>query len=195
MPFVPPTSVSPGQVLTATRYNTEVVGNTEFLKSKVDLSSLEFIDSQPMGSTTARFLNCFTSKYKDYKIIGDGVMGSPIGNANILIARLFDGTNPINTNYLSVRNSNGTVTTETNAALLTGDGAGGYIFEQTISAPGLAAQTFFSGHFCAVSSTPTVFTGTTATVHTNATSYSGLELRAAAGLPGPGNFSIYGIVR
>ena len=101
MAWTTPGTVAPGEVYTASRYNTDTVGNLEYLKAETDGIGLVLITSSSFTTqATVSVNNCFTSAYDGYKIVVSH-LGSTL---NVLSMRLRVGGSDqaTGTNYAQV---------------------------------------------------------------------------------------------
>lgn len=70
MAWTTPTTVAPGDAILASLWNSDVKGNTDYLKDEVDNIGLVHINTTTLtGSGGAAFDNVFTSTYTNYRII------------------------------------------------------------------------------------------------------------------------------
>ena len=70
MAWTTPGTVAPGEVYTSSRYNTDTVGNLEYLKAETDGIGLVLIASEPFAAASSVAVNnCFTSIYTNYRVM------------------------------------------------------------------------------------------------------------------------------
>jgi hypothetical protein len=162
MPFVTPGTVVAGDVLTAARYNSDVVANTQYLKSEADKVGLVHINTTSFTSSTSIVPGTavFSSDYESYVIALRGTSTSA-SSVNVEM-KLRDGSTSASSGYgwmtLGINdlgttsNSSGTGNTGMFCARFSGSSGQGYSF-LTLSAPFLAQPTFLTLSFSYFEST------------------------------------------
>ena len=73
MAFVTPTDVTVGSVLTASKYNQEVVANTTDLRAR---DGLVFINTVALSGSSTNVNDAFSSDFDSYRLVGFAAAGS-----------------------------------------------------------------------------------------------------------------------
>lgn len=94
MAWTTPGTVTAGQVYTAARYNTDTVGNLEYLKTETDTLTAGrgpvFIKEQSFSAVSTQTVSsCFSSTYRAYELVFTQLRGT---NANALRLQLRAGS-------------------------------------------------------------------------------------------------------
>jgi hypothetical protein len=163
-------------------------------------SGLVYVTSGPLSTATTDFVGCFSSIYRNYRIVIDQISWS--GTADLYF-RMLSGSTPATTaeyfwayNGLSAiaggSNSNGNgqvlgyLGTTNNGANNLAVGSASF----DIYAPNVAARTLFTGTGIGVISEYVSKTGIAA--HNLTTAYTGIRLMTGSAVTMTGNVTIYG---
>jgi hypothetical protein len=192
MAFVTPTDVATGDVLTASRYNQDVVENVTALH---DRDGLVFISRLTVTSTTTGSLNdVFTSDFLNYRIALN-VVGT--GNQNIAIRLRASGSDNSSSNYQYRRHgvvagasfTDSPATTTSFSSMISSNPLGDGTFFGDILQPQATAKTAISGLSLQTQSTD-LFTIHYGGMMTVTTAYDGLTLFSAGNFTG--TLDVYG---
>jgi hypothetical protein len=204
MPFVTPGTVVAGGVLTAARYNSDVVANTqylndetEYLKNEANAVGLVLVTTQSFTASSAVSVNnCFSSNYTNYRVIlrCTSAAGDPNLSARLRVGGVDNSTA---SSYLRqlLQGSSTTASAARDAQNVLALGAlstaVGNVFILDIVSPFAATRTSFLSNNLYVSSTDNAFVVFINAVHNQSISYDGITF-----FPGSstitGSFSVYG---
>jgi hypothetical protein len=178
-----------GEVLTASDTNTYLAN-----------SGLVYVAGGALSSTAVNFAGCFTSEYRDYRIVVDSVAFNAAGD---MYYQLLTGTTPeTGANYFwalngykstGVANNSGAGTQTLGYLGVSNIGANNLIVGAAtwdIYGPQLAQRTILTGHGAGVSTDYVGLSGMNA--HNLTTGYTGIRFLTSAATTFTGNVTIYG---
>ena len=194
MAFDPPTEVTVGSVLTADKYNQEVVENVSVLHDRDGLIAIE--TKTISAATTLSFDSCFTSDFRNYRV---EITAEGTGNQGINIRLRAGTTDNTSNNYQYRRHGVVASASFTDAAATTSS------FANLISANPLAAGSASIDIFQPQATARTGISGTSLQqqstdlfiIHygglmTVTTSYDGFTLLSGANWSGQATVYAYG---
>jgi hypothetical protein len=199
MAFVTPTDVATGEVLTASRYNQDVVENVIQLKTQTDDIGAVHVNTTTVSGASFVVNGCFTSTYANYLLIFD-YYGSTAAAPNMRLR--VSGTNSTSAYYSAgvlVRYDNETVTGvsannsgEWSARLGHTDTGSTTRCQttMTLTSPALAVNTTLTGMFNDARTAGGSAGGQFHGFHNAATAYDGFEF--GVGMSLTGTVRVYG---
>jgi hypothetical protein len=187
MSWVNPTTVAPNDTLSASRWNQDVVANTEELH---DTMGLVLITSQALSGASVQINDCFSADYDVYAVDLWTTLSTPAG----LQLRLSVGGTPANgSDYVraNVNWSGATVSAAAATSAFIGPFVGSasrLVYQAKFFTPFAARQTMIQGF--SRDSSPN--SRAEFVEHDLATSYDGLNVFTTGGTFSSGRISIYG---
>jgi len=153
MAWTTPGTAVAGEVLTASRWNTDVRDNTAFLKTETDVVGLKFISSTSLSGVTTNISNVFSSTYDSYRVVISGLSSGSSTTRTISI-RLRTSSDDTTAQYNSFQTfvysvgstgAQGQVgATSWNVGAASNGGAGSTVFD--IVNPNIAGLTNYTGN-------------------------------------------------
>jgi hypothetical protein len=191
MPWVSPTNVATGDVLTASKWNQDVVENTASLYAR---DGLVLIKSQTVGSAVSNVpvTNAFSATYDAYRIVIAGTTASTAAEGRITFGAASSGYY-YSYNYTNYGSATNAAVSGSNVAFISyvigfeGSGAGGII---DVVNPFAARWTRVSTTYVGSANT-----GPTTGVLQNTTSYTDFTITPASGTITGGTITVFGYVR
>jgi hypothetical protein len=191
MPFVTPGTVVAGGVLTAARYNSDVVANTQYL--------YDLVTTQSFTASSAVSVNdCFSSEYTNYRVIIQ--CDSSSGNTDLRLRLRVGGVdnNTANSYARQVVQGNGSSTAAARDnfdTLVLGSMSDqtGSVFTLDIMRPFEATRTSFLCNNLYITSGDAPLIYFTNAFHDQSTSYDGMTFYpSGVSLTTTGHFWVYG---
>jgi hypothetical protein len=191
MPFVTPGTVVAGDVLTAARYNSDVVANTQYL--------YDLVTTQSFTASNAVSVNdCFSSEYTNYRVIIQ--CDCPTGNTDLRLRLRVGGVDNDTANsyrrQIIQGSGSSTAAARDNFDTLIVGGISdvtGSVFILDIMRPFEATRTSFLCNNLQIASSDIPLIIFTNAVHNQSTSYDGMTFYVSGlSLTGTGHFWVYG---